>query len=213
MTGDVDQVEAVPVEAPRDVVTVQLEQQAVTHKSKPEAVPIDAQLQKMEEEEQIDIHIQKKEGGCVVKENIEGGEKKNKKAEKKLDLIASIAISSDVLIESIFSDILEEVVREKVREKVETSILCDLAIEKNISHVFEDIYTEGIKNKLMHVAEKEKRIDIIGDLVVDSVLDNIIDATSSDVGEKMRAVRHLFSEPSPSHFTSPPSTPANVVVQ
>ena len=52
--------------------------------------------QKPEEEGQIDIEVIEEEEGGLVKENIEGGEKKNKKEEKKIDLIASIAVSSDI---------------------------------------------------------------------------------------------------------------------
>ena len=148
-----------------------------------------------------------------MKENIEGGEKKNQKEEKKIDLIASIAVNSDVLIKSIFSDILEEVVTKNVHKKIERSILCDLAIEKSISHLFKDIYTEGIDKHLRHIAEKEQKIDLIADLLVDSVLNNIINATSSDIVEKRVAVRHLFLEPLPSHFINLPSTPGNVIVK
>ena len=116
-------------------------------------------------------------------------------------------------MESIFSDILEEVVAKKVCQKIERSILCDLAIEKSISHLFEDSYTEGIDEHLRHIAEKEQNIDLKADLVVDFGLNNIINTTSSDIAEKRVAVRHLFSEPLPSHFISPPSTPGSVLVQ
>ena len=116
-------------------------------------------------------------------------------------------------MESIFSDILKEVVTKKVCQKIERSILCNLAIEKSISHLFEDSYTEGIDEHLRHIAEKEQKIDFKTDLVVDSVLDNIINTTSLDVAEKRVAVRHLFLEPLPSHFISQPSTPGSVLVQ
>ena len=90
--------------------------------------------------------------------------------------------------------------------------LCDLAIEKTVCDILDDIYEDGINKKFQKDKETEDKINFITDIVVESVIDELMDETSSDIASKKAAVQHLFSEASCSDLVTPPGTPPNVIV-
>ena len=104
---------------------------------------------------------------------------------------------------------MDEIVHEKAEEKWKRSILCNLAIETRVNDIFDDLHNEGVEESVF----LEDQIEKIADITVEAVVDNIIENTVGDFQEKQHAVRHLFTEASLSDIVTPPSTPANVLIQ
>ena len=82
-----------------------------------------------------------------------------------------------------------------------------------VSDIFDDLHNEGVEERVFLEEQIEDQIEKIADIAVEAVVDNIIDNTVGDFQEKQHAVRHLFTEASLSDIVTPPSTPANVLIQ
>ena len=70
-----------------------------------------------------------------------------------------------------------------------------------------------MEERVLLQGQIEDQIEAMAEIVAEAVVDNIIDNYVGDIQEKQCAVRHLLTEPSMSDIDTPPSTPANVLIQ
>ena len=71
------------------------------------------------------------------------GNKKDKRTEKGIDIIANLAVNSETVIDSIFDDIIDDFVEEQGQTaeiKRNRSIMSDLLVECVVCQIFDEIY-------------------------------------------------------------------------
>ena len=127
------------------------------------------------------------------------------------------------MINSICNDIIDDFVKEesqKVEIEIKTSIICDLAVERVVCNIFNELYYDCIEKAMECVDletqiedQREKRIELMAKYAVQDVFDEIIGYHLDDAQARQRVSRKLFQEHSISQIETPPATPALVIAQ
>ena len=69
-----------------------------------------------------------------------------------MDLKCTMTVNLDTLIDCI---LLDEIVHEKVEEKLEKAYFCYLAIERTVNDIFNDLYNEGVEERVILQGQME----------------------------------------------------------
>ena len=130
------------------------------------------------------------------------GNKKDKRAEKRIDIITNLTMNSNRVIDSKFDDII------------------DLLVEHVVCQIFDDTYYQCIDNAVECInlaaqreAEREKRIELMVDITMEVVFKKLINDEVADALAKQRVTKKLFAKHSVSQIEMPLVAPVIVIVE